>query len=308
MTSPTQFCGSCRGPLVYGNLFCANCGSPASSARGVDKVGGSAPVPTSPAASASAGAEGLAAAKPAAGRLSRWRRRPRSVAPVGVDTLQQVGDPLGRPAWAAPAHDFAAPVAKEANGAAARAQWSDRPISAAASARNGSGAVIVDRQPNVPDLDEPDVPWAGARASAGVISSVPGSTRMDPAVEHTMLRPNALPPIRPQARWILVLDDGRNVELTVPLVIGRDPVLEDGESPATLLALPDQTRSISKTHLRIEPGEQGLRVTDRFSTNGVTVVVNGIATACLPGVPTSVPAHSVVRFGDRELRVTSAPR
>jgi hypothetical protein len=100
--------------------------------------------------------------------------------------------------------------------------------------------------------------------------------------------------------WRIQLDDGNVIALDLPVLIGRDPVAPLGERA---VALPDETRSVSKTHVRVESDGAQVTVTDMHSTNGVAVVINGVPTACEPGRPTPAPAWSTVRFGDREFRL-----
>ncbi len=69
------------------------------------------------------------------------------------------------------------------------------------------------------------------------------------------------------------------------------------------MPVPDDARSVSKTHLRLDVAAGGVQVTDRHSTNGVVIVTAGVDLRCVPGVPTPVPNGSTVRFGDRSLVV-----
>ena len=87
------------------------------------------------------------------------------------------------------------------------------------------------------------------------------------------------------------------------MLIGRDPAIGPDDGGAVLKKLGDETRSVSKTHLRVDPAPEGVRVSDRHSTNGVAVVVSGEATACVPGGSLDAPDGATVRFGDREFRV-----
>jgi hypothetical protein len=137
-----------------------------------------------------------------------------------------------------------------------------------------------------------------------VISGIPGLAPVAPAdgVEHTRMAPPRPPKSHPQ--WELEFDGGRVVALTESLILGRDPAAEPDES-AALLALGDDGRSVSKTHLRIDPSPGGVQVTDRHSTNGVIVVTAGVRLHCVPGVPTVVPDGSTVQFGDRQFELRS---
>jgi len=100
--------------------------------------------------------------------------------------------------------------------------------------------------------------------------------------------------------WSIRLDDGRVLALDRPILIGRDPAAQPDAVP---LALADGTRSVSKTHARVEVSDGVVLVTDLHSTNGVVIVSDGEPETCRPGVPTVVPTRATVRFGDREFRV-----
>lgn len=154
------------------------------------------------------------------------------------------------------------------------------------------------------------VPWANAAPPAGLISAVPGApVRSVPEfVPNPQPRGRAQEPANPPpppqvnqaAAWHIQIDDGRVVALDRPVLIGRSPSGPPGERT---IALPDETRSVSKTHVRLEVRGGSVLVTDVHSTNGVVIVTSGAAVACEPGEATLAPAWSTVRFGDRELRV-----
>lgn len=73
-------------------------------------------------------------------------------------------------------------------------------------------------------------------------------------------------------RRVLVLDDGRTFALSATsIVIGRNPEGEPGEQR---LAVPDKTRTLSKTHARLVVQGDEWRLTDLHSTNGVVVVAD----------------------------------
>ncbi|WP_101847554.1 DUF5684 domain-containing protein [Zhihengliuella sp. ISTPL4] len=73
-------------------------------------------------------------------------------------------------------------------------------------------------------------------------------------------------------RRVLVLDDGRRFSLSgASVVIGRNPTGEPGEQR---LAIPDTTRTLSKTHARLVVQEDEWRLTDLHATNGVVVVAD----------------------------------
>lgn len=119
----------------------------------------------------------------------------------------------------------------------------------------------------------------------------------------------AIPPMRapvdlpPAATWALALDDGRVVALDGPTVFGRDPAALPGEHGVALRPVADENRTVSKTHVKLEPGTDCVMVTDRHSTNGVVVITAGVARRCRAGEPMVAAKGSVVRFGDREMQV-----
>ena len=130
----------------------------------------------------------------------------------------------------------------------------------------------------------------------------------DAAVDHTRMAtrepaPDLSREHAPDPGWQLTFDDGRTLPLDGPLIVGRNPSVAPDETGAAVLALVDENRSVSKTHLRIDVGESGVLVTDRHSTNGVSVRTGSATSHCVPGVPTPIPDGSTVQFGDREFAV-----
>ncbi len=121
-----------------------------------------------------------------------------------------------------------------------------------------------------------------------------------------MLRPALLSSLArtvPHRAWTVTLDDGRQLTLDRPAVFGRDPTALPGEADVSLQIIPDETRTVSKTHVKLEPAAGAVLVTDRHSTNGVVVITAGVATRCRAGEPMMAGPGSVVRFGDREMQV-----
>ena len=76
---------------------------------------------------------------------------------------------------------------------------------------------------------------------------------------------------RPVVPWTLHTDDGFSVALTAPtIVLGRNPT--STEAGVAAIAVPDTTRTLSKTHARLDLVDGEWTVTDLNSTNGVIVV------------------------------------
>jgi uncharacterized RDD family membrane protein YckC len=110
----------------------------------------------------------------------------------------------------------------------------------------------------------------------------------------------------PERRTVkLVLDDGTEQSAQGPVVVGRNPEAADHE---TALVLRDQTRSVSKTHLRLTPTFDGVTVTDLGSTNGSAIVGrDGTRVPLTANEPVELPAGARVAVGDRTLTVEILP-
>lgn len=77
---------------------------------------------------------------------------------------------------------------------------------------------------------------------------------------------------RRRSEWQLTPTGGEPIALrSEVIVLGRQPVADTGAADAQLVALEDPTRTVSKTHARLERVEGEWIVTDLFSTNGVIV-------------------------------------
>ncbi|MFC7766280.1 FHA domain-containing protein [Leucobacter soli] len=76
-------------------------------------------------------------------------------------------------------------------------------------------------------------------------------------------------PRRPTTAWSLVLPDGETFDLGPDTIIGRRPVAADG---AETLEIPDPTRTLSKTHVRLRIEDDQPTVEDLGSTNGLLLI------------------------------------
>lgn len=216
-------------------------------------------------------------------------------------------------------------------GVANPGRWADDPFGRHAS-RYWSGSAWTDHvanggitsidpavaHPAPPTVQPPVLPSAPAPVSP-FVAPVPSSFVAQP----TPLAPLIASPIAPVARLFddatvprgtansqpipiaeLVLDTGQRVALVGPVVIGRAPRAQPSEPMATLLALDDNTMSVSATHLIVGPAPTGAWVHDVGSTNGSSVVdPSGVTTTLLPGVRVLISNGSSIRFGDRSGRL-----
>lgn len=137
---------------------------------------------------------------------------------------------------------------------------------------------------------------------AGPIPGVPAIPPMPHvAPAPTESAPAASAPPRP---FRLSGPNGFEVLLTVPVVVGRDPVAAGAHADARPVAVVDPARSVSKTHAVIDARTGAVTVIDLHSTNGVRVQPpSGEIVELAPGAPTEVAAGSTLYLGELGLRV-----
>ncbi|MET0974513.1 MAG: FHA domain-containing protein [Leifsonia sp.] len=106
-------------------------------------------------------------------------------------------------------------------------------------------------------------------------------------------------------QWLLHLGDGRSVAVDGTVVIGRDPAAVAGHPLATLLAVTDATRSVSKTHALVDLEAGDLVVTDLHSTNGVVVTrTDGTVTEAVPATRLALQDGDALALGEFLVRVS----
>lgn len=104
--------------------------------------------------------------------------------------------------------------------------------------------------------------------------------------------------------WHVMLDDGRELEVSGLILLGRNPQARPGEEDAQLIKVSDDSRTVSKSHLAIGVDGNGMYVMDRNSTNGSTVTTpDGQSRKCPPGDIVPVQPGAVVSFGDHWLEI-----
>lgn len=169
-------------------------------------------------------------------------------------------------------------------------------------ARKVATAEPAPQRPVLPSLATPSDPAAqseyrpGNRMSAGVL----GMARPHAAPDPT---PAAAPAPAPAAAPVPVgfglrLDTGESIPVTDAILLGRNP--DSAQHPgAHPIALPDGSKSISKTHLLVRPVDGGLEIIDCHSTNGSGLVRDGVEYAVEAGIPVTTTDGDTIRFGDR---------
>ncbi|MCL2422477.1 MAG: FHA domain-containing protein [Micrococcales bacterium] len=126
-------------------------------------------------------------------------------------------------------------------------------------------------------------------------STLPGSASGDD------LEPTVMTTMRVFSSWTMALADGRSFSLQSPSVlVGRRPYTT--EAGVQALSIVDTTRSLSKTHARMDLVGGTWQVTDLNSTNGVVVTtIDGQEKKAEPGQPIAV--YGYIAFGSVEARL-----
>ncbi|UUT34469.1 RDD family protein [Microbacterium elymi] len=102
---------------------------------------------------------------------------------------------------------------------------------------------------------------------------------------------------------LLAWDNGTRTGVCGRTLFGRNPAHEDG---ATVVAVRDETLSLSKTHFEMGGDADGAWVIDRHSTNGVVLERNGRRARLVAGMRTPVRPGDRLEFGDRSVTVETA--
>ncbi len=140
----------------------------------------------------------------------------------------------------------------------------------------------------------------------------PPTVELDHEVEETALAPTSehLEPTDPPSGDVTIsFDTGEVVVVEERTLIGRDPAPAPGEPAGRLIPIADADRSVSKTHLVVEPTDCGITVTDRDSTNGTTITQpDGSVDVLEVGTTTDAPFGSTVTFGQRSFTVERSTR
>ncbi|MCL2466465.1 MAG: hypothetical protein FWF02_06780 [Micrococcales bacterium] len=158
----------------------------------------------------------------------------------------------------------------------------------------------------------PDVPGAGpftlpVADIPPLLAETPGWPTLSSAFPVTPgtsgddLEPTVMTTVAAFGSWTMALADGRSFSLQSPSVlVGRRPYTT--EAGVQVLPIVDTTRSLSKTHARMDLVDGTWQVTDLSSTNGVVVTtVDGQEKKAEPGRPIAV--YGYVAFGSVEARL-----
>lgn len=223
---------------------------------------------------------------------------------------------------------FAAPQDAAPRPVRAMPQAPGRPITPAVPAQPAAPAAPTQASPYTaparpqgaplapPTRQRPVQPAAPAQASS---HAAPARPQGAPATPPTRQRPVAAPPQgaprsapRPAAakpaasangpHTGLLLDTGQSIPVDRTIVLGRAPSpVSPGDVP---IPVDDQTRSLSRTHVRITPTASGISIVDMNSANGTRArTPNGRTHTLVPGQPLELPLNSQLLLGERLISV-----
>lgn len=189
------------------------------------------------------------------------------------------------------------------------------------SGAGGANAHALHESQGVPSTaGDPAPDWARSGASADGVdlrTSLPPIPLLDAtqlAPVETEGEPHLQPRIRPDApaerpeplpTWTIVLADGVSLPIYGPVVIGRNPQATQFPG-ATVAAVPDPTRTMSKTHARFYVEHDTLMVDDLGSTNGIALFPGGNTNGALtvePGRPVEARSGDIVQLGEYEVSI-----
>ena len=147
-----------------------------------------------------------------------------------------------------------------------------------------------------PSLGEP----LSARGSVSAQHGVPEIPDAGAAFDETIIVARRRP------TWMLTPPLGAPIAVTSDaLIIGRRPSADPDFPDAQLVPISDETRTMSKTHARLELLGDEWVVVDLDSTNGVILFRDdGTETEATPGVPERIGERFLL--GDAELRLAKA--
>ncbi|OII39482.1 hypothetical protein BIU98_10365 [Curtobacterium sp. MMLR14_010] len=155
----------------------------------------------------------------------------------------------------------------------------------------------------VDERDRPDEPHEEAGSAPGPSDAGETSADLDVTIRTRPLRPEEsdvpeetvlLAPRRSAVvhRATLHTSSGTTLVIHGDGVLGRRP-----RGAANCVRFDDPHRSVSNSHLRFVVEEDAVRITDLGSSNGTTVVHEGVETVCEPGVEVRVLRGARVEVG-----------
>ncbi|GAA1852569.1 RDD family protein [Microbacterium koreense] len=145
-----------------------------------------------------------------------------------------------------------------------------------------------------------------SRSAQSAAQAKPPAAPAQPPADQSQ-PPRAVPAAPPAtaAAFCLRFDSGEIFTITGPTLFGRNPDAA-GSREVRVIALADDSRSLSKTHLMARPVDGGLEIVDRHSTNGSGIIRDGAEHPLIGDAPVVVGEGDQVRLGERTASVVRA--
>ena len=213
-----------------------------------------------------------------------------TAAPSVQSSMTRESQDAAQPRFAAPQDAAPRPVR-------AMPQAPGRPITPAAPAQPAAPAAPAQASPYTAPARPQGAPLARPTRQRPVAAPPQGAPRSAP-------RPAAAKPAAGAngAHTGLLLDTGQSIPVDRTIVLGRAPSpVSPGDVP---IPVDDQTRSLSRTHVRITPTASGISIVDMNSANGTRArTPNGRTHTLVPGQPLELPLNSQLLLGERLISV-----
>lgn len=172
-------------------------------------------------------------------------------------------------------------------------------------------------EPSLPERSTPQRGWIPMPTPSSVLEPSQKSVRVRPRdfgdiEEDDGTTIASLPPSESGRRgdegWYVRLDDGREVDLTVTVLLGRNPQRSEDDPEVHLVPASGDGRMISRTHVLIGTDPRGVYIVDRGSTNGTALVTDtGDLEPAPAGVQMRVRDGQQVSYGNRWFTVLRRP-
>lgn len=213
-----------------------------------------------------------------------------TAAPSVESSMTRESQDAAQPRFAAPQDAAPRPVR-------AMPQAPGRPITPAVPAQPAAPAAPAQASPYTAPARPQGAPLAPPTRQRPVAAPPQGAPRSAP-------RPAAAKPAASAngAHTGLLLDTGQSIPVDRTIVLGRAPSpVSPGDVP---IPVDDQTRSLSRTHVRITPTASGISIVDMNSANGTRArTPNGRTHTLVPGQPLELPLNSQLLLGERLISV-----
>ena len=213
-------------------------------------------------------------------------------APSAQSSMTRESQDAAQPRFAAPQDAAPRPVR-------AMPQAPGRPITPTAPAQPAAPAAPAQASPYTAPARPQGAPLAPPTRQRPVAAPPQGAPRSAPRPASAT---HAAGPSTNGPHTGLLLDTGQSIPVDRTIVLGRAPSpVSPGDVP---IPVDDQTRSLSRTHVRITPTASGISIVDMNSANGTRArTPNGRTHTLVPGQPLELPLNSQLLLGERLISV-----